>query len=96
MIVTAAQRMMISTALGPGVMQAVDLIQFHLNTYGKTDGKLWRDLLQALHDGAGDEAMGSPLGLALQMAIHGRIQNGNDDSASERRPKPGGGFPNRR
>jgi hypothetical protein len=26
-----------STALGPGVMQAVDLIQLNLNTYGETD-----------------------------------------------------------
>jgi hypothetical protein len=96
MIITAAQRIMISTALGPGVMQAVNEIQYNLQSYGRADAKLWRDLLQVLHDGAGD-AIESPLGMALQMAIHGKIgdPNGNGDASLQRR-KPGSGFPDRR
>lgn len=82
---TAAQRMLIGKALGPGVLQAAEQIQFCLNTYGKADAALWRDFLQKLWNGAGDEVMNSPLGLAMQIAIQGRIQgdnNGNDASVS--------------
>lgn len=91
-MITAAQRMTITRALGPAVMRAADALHSQLSTWGKADARLWRSFLQALHEGVGDEVMNSPLGLAVQMAILGRMKNGNDD-AGERRPKPGGGFP---
>jgi hypothetical protein len=88
MIITAAQRMTITRELGPGVMRAADALRVQLNEHGKADAALWRAFLQALMDGAGD-AMSSPLGMAIQLAIVGKIQgdrNANDD-ASERRSK---------
>jgi len=81
---TAAQRMLMGTALGRDVLSASETIQFHLNTYGRCDVRLWKDFLEKLHKGAGDEVMGSPLGLATQLAILGRIQgdsNGKDDAS---------------
>jgi hypothetical protein len=94
-MISAEQRMTISEELGPRVMQAVDALQFHLSSYGKADAALWRTFLQALHEGAGDEVMNSPLGLAMQMAILGRIENANDASDRAVR-KPGLGFRERR
>jgi hypothetical protein len=87
-----AQREQIKLALGRDVLSVAQEIQFCLNTYGKADAALWRRFLEALHKSAGDEVMNSPLGLTIQMAILGRIQNGND-GASEPRRKPSGGFP---
>jgi hypothetical protein len=90
-MITAAQRMTITRALGRDVMRAADALHSQINEHGKADAALWQAFLQALHEGAGDEVMGSPLGMAVQMAILGRIY-GNDD-ASERRRSRGSGFP---
>ena len=86
---------MIQKELGPAVLKKADEIQFLLNTYQKADATEWRDLLQALFDGAGEEAMSSPLGMAIQTAIQGRIQNDNGASVPRQR-RPRGGFPQRR
>jgi hypothetical protein len=75
-------------------MRAADALQFHLSTYQKAPAALWREFLQALHEGAGDEVMNSALGLAVRMAILGRIQN--DDASERRHAGRGSGFPNRR
>ena len=91
--VTAAQREQIKLALGRDVLKVAEEVQSCLSTYGKCDAALWRRFLETLWKGAGDEAMGSPVGLAIQMAILGRINDGRNDDASERRRKPGGGFP---
>ena len=92
MTITAAQRMTITRALGPGVMRAADALHLQLSTWGKADARLWRNFLQESMDGGGETAMSTPIGMAVQMAILGRIQNATDDT-SECRPKPGGGFP---
>jgi len=78
-------------------LQAADALRAQLNEYGKADAALWRTFLRCLMDGAGETAMASPIGMALQLAIAGKIQgdrNAHDD-ASERRRKPSGGFPGR-
>lgn len=94
---TAAMRLQIQTALGRDVVKAAEQIQFCLNTYQKADAALWRTFLQALHEGAGETVMFSPLGMVMQLAILGRIQNGNDGAALPRRkPTAGSGFPNKR
>jgi hypothetical protein len=86
--------MLIGQTLGRDVLAAAETIQFHLCSYGKCDAALWRDFLQKLHKGAGDEVMGSPLGMALQMAIHGRILGDpNGDASVQRRAGRGSGFP---
>ena len=87
---TAAQRLSIQTALGRDVLQLAEEIQFCLNTYRKCDAALWRRFLEALLKGAGD-AMESPIGLTLQLAILGKIQGEQNDGASL--PRRGGGFP---
>ena len=71
---TAAQREQIKLALGRDVLRIAEEIQFCLNTYGKCDAAKWREFLQALFEGAGDEAMSSPAGLVLQLAILGKIR----------------------
>jgi hypothetical protein len=93
---TAAQRLSIQTALGRDVLQLAEEIQFCLNTYRKCDAALWRRFLEALLKGAGGEVMGSPLGLTMQLAILGRIQNATNDANERRTKSPGGGFPNSR
>jgi len=93
---TAAQRMTITRELGPRVMKAAEQIQFRLNTYGKADASLWRNLLTEIHaTPEGEKQLSTSAGQIFQLAILGRLQNGNDD-ASLRRREPGGGFPNRR
>ena len=72
-MITPAQRMTITRELGPGVMRAADALRVQLNGHGKADATLWRAFLQALMDGAGD-AMSSPIGVTLQLAIVGKIQ----------------------
>jgi hypothetical protein len=90
--VTAAQRLSIQTALGRDVLQLAEEIQFCLNTYRKCDAALWRRFLEALLKGAGD-AMESPIGLTLQLAILGKIQ-GDSDASLQRSAGRGSGFPN--
>ncbi len=95
---TAAQREHIRLALGRNVLRAADALRVQLNEHGKAPASMWRDFLQALHEGAGD-AMSSPLGMVMQLAIVGKIQGARNDTddASERRRSPGAGFPaNRR
>ncbi len=90
---TAAQREQIRLALGRDTLRIAQELQFCLNTYGRADTSKWREFLEALHQGAGDEAMSSPVGLALQLAILGRIQGEQNDGASL--PRRGGGFPSK-
>jgi len=92
---TAAQRMLIGQALGRDVLSAAETLNFHLNAYGKADASLWRELLEKLFEGAGDELMGSPLGLTIQIAILGKIQ-GDSDASVQRRAGRGSGFPGRK
>ena len=94
---TASERMTVARALGRNVLKLADQIFLNFQKDGTAPSWLFREFLQALHDGAGDTAMSSPVGLILQTAILGKIgdKNGNDD-ASERRRSPGGGFPSRR
>jgi hypothetical protein len=96
---SAAERMNIGRVLGHDVLKAADAIQAELTTYGKARAASWRTLLQALMDGAGD-AMSSPVGMSIQLAILGKIQgakDANDDGASERQSgRPGAGFPGNR
>jgi len=74
----------------------LNALLFHLSTYGRADAALWRDFLQALLDGAGDEVMNSPLGLAVQMAILGRIQGDSNGNGRAGLPSRGWGFPSKR
>jgi hypothetical protein len=94
-MITAAQRMMITKALGPAVMRAAEALHSQLSTWGKADAALWRNFLQALHEGAGDEVMNSPLGLTMQLAILGKIQ-GDSDASLQRSAGRGSGFPKHR
>jgi hypothetical protein len=95
MTITAAQRMTITRELGPGVMRAADALRVQLSEHGKANAALWRAFLQALMDGAGD-AMSSPIGMAIQLAIVGKIQGETNGDTSEcRSRKPSGGFPQR-
>jgi len=63
----------VGTALGPGVLQAAEKIQFHLNSYGRCEARLWKDFIEKLYQGAGDEVMGSPLGMAIQPTIQSLV-----------------------
>lgn len=68
---TVAERMQIGSALGRPVLRAADALRVQLNEHSKAPASMWRAFLQALLDGAGD-AMSSPIGMALQLAIVGR------------------------
>jgi hypothetical protein len=90
---TAAERMRIGAALGRPALRAADALRVQLNEHGKAPASMWRAFLRALMDGAGD-AMSSPIGMALQLAIVGKIQEReDDDDATARRPSPRAGFP---
>jgi hypothetical protein len=71
---TAAERMSIGAALGRDVLQAADALRAQLNEHGKASAAMWRAFLQALMDGAGETAMSTPVGMAIQMAILSKIQ----------------------
>ncbi len=91
---TVAERARVTSALGRDVLRAADALSVQLNHHGQASADQWRAFLQALMDGGGD-AMSSPLGFAIQMAILGKIQgetNGNNDTSECRSRKPGGGF----
>ena len=93
----ASERITVARSLGSDVVKLADEICRSFQKDGTAPGWLLREFLQALHDRAG-EAMGSNIGIALQMAVLGKIQgvtNGNDD-ADARRRKPYGGFTGRR
>lgn len=91
---TAAERTRIMRLLGRPVIETADALRVQLNNAGHAPAGLWRNFLQSLMDGAG-EAMETPVGVALQLAIVGKIQGDrNDDRTSEPcRAKPSGGFP---
>jgi hypothetical protein len=91
---TAAQRLTIQTSLGRDVVRIAEEIHFLLNSYGKCDAAKWREFLAALHEGGGD-AMNSPIGLTLQLAILGRIK-GDSDASLQRSAGRGSGFPNKK
>jgi hypothetical protein len=88
----AAQRLQIQTALGRDVLRLASEIEFCLSSYGKCDAGKWREFLQALHEGAGEEVMGSSIGQVLQLAILGKIR-GDSDASLQRRAGRGSGFP---
>ena len=92
---TAAQRLSIRTALGRDVAKLAEEIQRDLDKSGTCAASKWREFLQALHRSAGDEVMGSRVGQALQLAILGRIQQGDQNGNANLR-SPGGGFPPKR
>jgi hypothetical protein len=82
---TAEERMTVGV-LGRGVLKAADALQAEIAANGTAGPGLWRNFLQALFDGAGDLVMGSPLGLAIQIAVSGKIREGEThDDANERR-----------
>ncbi len=90
----------ISMSLGPRVTSAALALASELNETGKASSNAWRIFLTALHEGAGEEVMTSALGLAVRMAILGRIdgdtENGNDASVRRQQSSRGAGFPIRR
>jgi hypothetical protein len=96
---TTAERLRISAALGHPALRAADALRVQLNEHGKAPASMWRAFLQALIDGAGETAMSTPVGMALQLAIVGKIQgerNENDDASERHQRRPGEGFPGNR
>ncbi len=91
-MITTAQRAQIALALGRDTLRIAERINAALEQDGSAPGYLWRELLENLYQSP--DLMESPLGQLFTYAVLGRMNNGNDD-ASERRPKPGGGFPMR-
>ena len=71
---TAAERMRIGAALGRPALRPAEALCAELNQHGRARAESWRAFLRALHEGAGEAVMSSPLGLAVQLAIVGRIQ----------------------
>lgn len=95
-VIPASVRMQVQTALGREALRIADRIHAQLEQYGHADASDWRALLEELYRTAGD-ALQSPIGMLIQMAILGRIRGDRNeqDDASERRPSPGAGFPGR-
>jgi hypothetical protein len=96
--INAAELSRISISLGPRVTSAALALHRELSESGKASANAWRVFLTALHEGAGEEVMTSPLGLAVQMAILGKIEeskNGNDANVRQQSSR-GAGFPIRR
>ena len=89
-MITAAQRAQIQLALGRDTLQIAESIHAALEQHGRAPRHLWRALLDKLYQSP--DLMETPLGQLFTYAVLGRMNNGNDD-ASERRPKPGCGFP---
>jgi hypothetical protein len=98
--IDARELSFVSIALGPRVTSAALAVARELAETGKASSNAWRIFLQALWEH--EEVMNSPLGLAVQMAILGRINgdnengNGNDASARRQQSSRGAGFPIRR
>lgn len=95
---TAAERMNIARLLGRPVIETADALRVRLNNAGEAPAWMWRAFLQALMEGAGD-AMSSPIGIAIQLAIVGKINSGEtnaNDTSECRNGKPSGGFPSKR
>ena len=70
---TAAQRMQLTAALGPEVVQAADRLQKAFEADGRAPASLWRELLATLHR-ANADVMEMPLGQLFTLAVVGRIQ----------------------
>jgi hypothetical protein len=96
----AGELAQVCIALGPRVTSAALAVARELRETGRASSNAWRIFLEALHEGAGETAMNSPIGLAIQMAILGRIngdnENGNDASVRRQQSSRGAGFPIRR
>lgn len=86
-------RAQIQLALGRNVLKLSEEICFDLSTYGKCSAAKWRALIETLWREHQD-VMETPLGALFTSAVLGRFDNARD--ASERRQKPGGGFPGNR
>ena len=69
---TAAERMRIGSALGRDVLKVADALQLELSAPSHAPVASCA-LLRAPTDGAGSDAMSSPLGMAVQLAVLGKI-----------------------
>jgi hypothetical protein len=69
---TAAQRMQLRSALGADVLQIAKRLQQAFAADGRAPASLWKELLETLYRQHTD-AMGTPIGQLLSVAVFGRI-----------------------